>query len=157
MPLDLTIPDRTAMVCRAAMRHCARLGWAPVAELPIPCGRRLDIMALTPEGCLQAIEVKSCSRDFLSDRKWVEYLDWCDGLSFAVDCDFPSQLVPEEVGLWVTDGYEMAEIRAPTIRKLAPARRKSLLHRYAVVAAGRLAALCDPVGAQEMRAALRCE
>ena len=29
MPLDLSVPDRTALVCRSAMRHCARLGWAP--------------------------------------------------------------------------------------------------------------------------------
>ena len=50
-----------------------------------------------------------------------------------------------------------AVLREAPHRPLAPARRKSLLHRYAVIAAGRLAALCDPLGAQEMRAALRCE
>ncbi|MFT8244015.1 MmcB family DNA repair protein [Roseomonas sp. BN140053] len=157
MPLDLTIPDRTAMICRSAMRHCARMGWAPVAEVPIPCGRRLDVLALTGEGCLFAIEVKSCSRDFLSDNKWREYLDWCDRLFFAVDCDFPQELIPEEIGLLVTDGYEMTAIRDAPHRPLAAARRKSLVHRFAVIAAGRLAAACDPAGAQEMRAALRCE
>ena len=41
--------------------------------------------------------------------------------------------------------------------KLAPARRRALLHRYAVVAAGRLAALSDPAGHAELRAALRVE
>ena len=157
MPLDLSVPDRTALVCRSAMRHCARLGWAPVLEVPIPCGRRLDIMALTPEGQLNAIEVKSGPRDFLSDAKWPQYLEWCDRLFFAVDCDFPQDLIPEGVGLWCTDGYETAVLREAPHRPLAPARRKSLLHRYAVIAAGRLAALCDPLGAQEMRAALRCE
>ena len=74
-----------------------------------------------------------------------------------MDCDFPQDLIPEEVGLWCTDGYETAVLREAPHRPLAPARRKSLLHRYAVIAAGRLAALCDPLGAQEMRAALRCE
>ena len=157
MPLDLAIPERTFLVCRAAMRHCAQRGWAPVAEVPIPCGRRLDIMALTPEGCLIAIEVKSGPRDYLSDAKWREYRDWCDRLYFAVDCDFPQALIPEEAGLLVTDGYETAMVREAPETRLAPARRKSLLHRYAVIAAGRLAALCDPAGAQELRAALRCE
>ncbi|MCZ8147261.1 MAG: hypothetical protein O9325_05320 [Roseomonas sp.] len=39
----------------------------------------------------------------------------------------------------------------------SPAWRKALLHRYAVTAAGRLAALQDPVGQAELRAALRVE
>lgn len=157
MPLDLSPPDRTALVTRAAMRHCARLGWAPVAELPIPCGRRLDVMALTPAGCLVAVEVKSGARDFLADAKWPEYLAWCDRLVFAVDLDFPADLVPDAAGLWVTDGHEVAEVRPGPETRLAPARRRSLLHRYATVAAGRLAALCDPQGAAELRAALLCE
>ena len=157
MPLDLSAPDRTAAVTRAAMRHCARLGWAPVAEVPIPCGRRLDVMAITAEGCLHAVEVKSCARDFLSDNKWPDYLAWCDRLFFAVDLDFPQALIPDEVGLMVTDGYETITVRDAPHRPLAPARRKSLTHRTAVIAAGRLAALCDPAGAQELRAALRCE
>jgi hypothetical protein len=157
MPLDLTIPERTATTCRAAMRFCARNRWAPLAEMPIPCGRRLDIMALTPEGCLFAIEVKSGPRDFLTDNKWHEYRDWCDRLYFAVDVDFPQELIPEEIGLIVSDGFDAVMVRDTEHKPLAGARRKSLMHRYAVLSAGRLAALCDPVGAQEMRAALLCE
>jgi len=157
MPLDLTIPERTAATCRAAMRYCATRRWAPLAEMPIPCGRRLDIMALTSEGCLHAIEVKSGPRDFLTDNKWHEYRDWCDRLYFAVDIDFPQELIPEEIGLIVSDGYEAVMLRDTAHRPLAGARRKSLTHRYAVLAAARLAAVCDPVSAQEMRAALLCE
>ena len=156
MPLDLAIPDRTALITRAAMRHCARSGWAPVAEVPIPCGRRLDILAITAEGCLHAIEVKSGARDFLADAKWPEYLAWCDRLFFAVDCDFPEGLIPDEVGLMVTDGYdETVTLRDAPHRPLAPARRKALLHRTAVIAAGRLAALCDPAGSRELRGGRR--
>ncbi len=114
-------------------------------------------MALTPEGHLYAIEVKSGPRDFLSDNKWHEYRDWCDRLYFAVDIDFPQELIPEEIGLIVSDGFDAVMVRDTEQKALAGARRKSLMHRYAVLAAGRLAAACDPVGAQEMRAALLCE
>jgi hypothetical protein len=157
MPLDLTIPERTAGICRAAMRFCARNRWAPLLEVPIPNGRRIDVMALTPEGGLLAIEVKSGPRDYLSDNKWQDYRDWCDRLYFAVDCDFPQELIPEDVGLIVSDGFDAEMIRQAPHLPLAGARRKSLTHRFAVLSAGRLAALCDPVGAQEMRAALLCE
>ena len=148
---------RTNAICRAAARFCARRGWAPVTEMPLPNGRRADILALLPDGGFAVIEVKSCARDFLSDGKWPEYRDFCDQLYFAVDLDFPQALIPEEVGLLVTEGPDATRLRKAPLHPLAPARRRSLLHRYAVTAAGRLAALQDPAGAAELRAALRVE
>jgi hypothetical protein len=152
-----TPATRTLAVCRAAARFCAQRGWAPVMEMPLPNGRRADVLALLPDGGFRIVEVKSCARDFLSDGKWPDYRDFCDALYFAVDLDFPQALIPEDVGLLVCDGYEAALLREPRAHPLVGARRKALLHRYAVVAAGRLAALQDPAGLAEARAALRVE
>lgn len=149
---------RTALISRAAMRFCALRGWAPVAEMPLPNGRRADILALLPDGGFAVLEVKSCARDFLSDSKWSDYREYCDRLYFAVDLDFPQELLPEDAGLVVADGGEAAALlREAPAHPLAPARRRSLLHRYAVVAAGRLAALSDPAGHALLRAALKVE
>ena len=149
--------ERTAQVCRAAARFCALRGWAPVHEMPLPNGRRADILALLPDGGFAVVEVKSCARDFLSDGKWPDYREFCDRFYFAVDLDFPQELLPEEAGLLVAEGREAALLREAPAHPLAPARRRALLHRYAVVAAGRLAALSDPAGHAELRAALRVE
>jgi hypothetical protein len=125
--------------------------------MPLPNGRRADILALQPNGGFAVVEVKSCARDFLSDGKWPEYRDFCDRLYFAVDLDFPTGLLPEEVGLLVTEGPDATLVRDAPAHPLAPARRRALLQRYAQVAAGRLAALQDPAGQAEIRAALRVE
>ncbi|MGG5811086.1 MmcB family DNA repair protein [Falsiroseomonas sp. CW058] len=154
---DRPAAERTAAVCRAATRFCALRGWAPVVEMPLPNGRRADILALLPDGGFVVVEVKSCARDFLTDGKWPEYRDYCDRLFFAVDLDFPRHLLPEEVGLVVADGPDAVMLRDAPAHPLAPARRRALLHRYAVTAAGRLAALQDPAGRAERRAALRVE
>jgi hypothetical protein len=125
--------------------------------MPLPNGRRADILALQPDGGFAVVEVKSCARDFLSDGKWPEYRDFCDRLYFAVDLDFPADLLPEEVGLLVAEGPDATLVRDAPSHPLAPARRRALLQRYAQVAAGRLAALQDPAGQVEIRAALRVE
>ncbi|MGG5817197.1 MmcB family DNA repair protein [Falsiroseomonas sp. HW251] len=157
MAQDITAAHRTRAVCRAAARFCGLRGWAPVTEMPLPNGRRADILALLPDGGFAVVEVKSCARDFLADAKWPDYRDYCDRLYFAVDLDFPQELIPDEVGLLVADGPDAALLRDAPAHPIAPSRRRALLHRYAVVAAGRLAALQDPAGLAELRAALRVE
>ena len=153
----MDVPARTLAVTRAAARFCALRGWAPVEQVPLPDGRRADILALQPTGDFTIIEVKSCARDYLSDGKWPDYRAWCDRLYFAVDLDFPQDLLPDDIGLIVAEDREAALLRDAPEHRLAPARRRSLLHRYAMLAGGRLAALADPAGAAEMRAALRVE
>lgn len=102
---------RTALVRRSALRFCALRGWAPVEEMPLPNGRRADILALLPDGRFAVLEVKSCARDFLADGKWPEYRAYCDRLYFAVDLDFPQELLPADAGLVVApDGTEPAEL-----------------------------------------------
>ena len=68
----LSFPERTLLVRRAAARLCLQLGWSPVHEVPLPNGRRADILALRPDGGFACIEVKSGARDFLTDAKWPE-------------------------------------------------------------------------------------
>lgn len=150
-------PARTLAVTRAAMRFCVLRGWAPVEQVPLPDGRRADILALLPNGDFAIIEVKSCARDYLADAKWEDYRAWCDRLFFAVDLDFPQDLLPPEAGLVVTEDRDAALLRDAPDHRLAPARRRALLHRVAQLAAGRLAALSDPAGTAEIRAALRLE
>jgi len=150
-------PERTASIRRAAARYCGQCGWAPLSEVTLPSGRRADILALTPEGRLLILEVKSCARDFLSDRKWPEYREFCDALYFAVDAEFPQALLPADVGLVVATPEDSALLREAPSHPLAPPRRRALTLRYAQLAATRLAALSDPAGFAQARAALSPE
>ena len=142
---------------RAAARLCAQLGWAPLHEVTLPNFRRADIFALRADGGLVCIEVKSGMRDFLSDTKWPDYREFSDALYFAVDDAFPLALLPVAVGLIVAADGGAGIVREAPAHKLAPARRRSLLHRFATLAALRLAALEDPAGMADLRAALRSE
>ena len=139
--MDVTIvtvgrPQITLNVTRGAARLLTDLGYAPLAEVTLPNGRRADLMALAPRGEIVIVEVKSGLEDYRVDRKWHEYLPYCDRFAFAVAPEFPREILPEEPGLIVCDGFGGAVLREAPITTLAPARRKAL-----TIAFGRLAAM----------------
>jgi hypothetical protein len=152
-----SFPERALLVRRAVARLCLHLGWAPLHEVTLPSWRRADILALRPDGGFACIEVKSGERDFLTDTKWPEYRTFCDALYFAVDADFPVDLLPTQVGLIVSAGLEAALVREAPAHPLPPARRRALLHRFATLSALRLAAAEDPAGMVAVKSALRVE
>ncbi len=129
-------PETTASVTRGAARLLIGLGYAPLAEVRLPNGRRADLMALGRKGEIIIVEVKSGIDDFRTDRKWGEYAPYCDAFYFAVSPDFPEGVLPEEPGLIVADAFDGAVVREAVATPLAGARRKAL-----TIAFGRLAAL----------------
>jgi len=155
--IEPSFPERAFAIRRAAARLCLRLGWAPLHEVSLPNGRRADILALRQDGCFACIEVKSGPRDFLTDLKWQDYREFADELFFAVDADFPQALLPAETGLIVAAGLEAELLRDAPSHPLPATRRRALLHRFALLAAARLATLEDPGGVAELSAALSVE
>jgi len=107
-------------------------------------GLRVDVMGLGPKGELWVVECKSSRADYQSDAKWQGYLEWCDRFFWAVDTDFPTELLPPETGLIIADAYDAEIIRMPPEAKLAAARRKKMIQKFAMDAARRLQMLRDP-------------
>ena len=137
--LVLSRPETTSAVTRGAGRLLTDLGYAPLLEVGLPNGRRADIMALGPRGEIAIAEVKSGPEDFLTDHKWAEYQPYCDAFYFAVAPEFPREILPEEPGLIVADGFGGAVLRPAPAVPLAPARRKALTIAFARLAAIRTA------------------
>lgn len=135
--LERSRPETTGAVTRGAARLLADMGYAPLLEVTLPNGRRADVMALGPRGELAIVEVKSGREDFVTDRKWDQYLDWCDRFYFAVAPEFPRQILPEGPGLIVADGFGGAVLTEAPVSPLAGARRKALTLAFARLAAGR--------------------
>ena len=132
------------LLARGVARHLASLNFACVEEFTVTRGLRVDVMALGPKGELWVVECKSSRADFMSDSKWQGYLEWCDRYFWAVDEAFPTDLLPDQTGLIIADAYDAEILRMAPEDKLAPARRKKMLHQFATHAARRLQALRDP-------------
>ncbi|SLN47879.1 hypothetical protein TRL7639_02626 [Falsiruegeria litorea R37] len=141
MNLDLQPGQKLA---RGVARHLRSHNFVSVEEFVPTRGLRVDVLGLGPKGELWVIECKSSRADFQSDNKWQGYLEWCDRYFWAVDIDFPTELLPAESGLIIADSYGAEIIRMPDEQKLAPARRKVMVQKFATHAARRLQALRDP-------------
>ena len=132
------------LLARGVSRHLASHGFACVEELVPTRGLRVDVMALGPKGEVWVVECKSSRVDFTSDAKWQGYLEWADRFFFAVDEDFPTELLPHDQGLIIADSYNAEIIRMAPEAKLAAARRKVMVQKFATTAARRLQVLRDP-------------
>jgi hypothetical protein len=134
----------TREVRRGAGRLMRAHGLACLDELPLPNGRRADIVGLSPSGDIWIIEVKSGVDDFRVDVKWPEYREFCDALFFAVAPSFPVDLIPADTGLILADRYGGEIVRDAPEHRLAAARRKSMTLRFARAAALSLQTVIDP-------------
>ena len=142
-------PPIAADVARGVTRLFCRQDLFAICEVPLPNGRRADMMAIDAKGALTIVEIKVAKADLIGDCKWTDYLDYCDRFFWAVPQELSALLaqecfLPDRAGLIVADRYDAAIIREAAHEPLAPARRKAELLRFARRAARRLSAQIDP-------------
>ena len=137
LELVFSRPETTLSVTRGAARLLMDMGYAPLLEVCLPNGRRADVMAVGRKGDIVICEVKSGIEDYRVDRKWPEYAPFCDAFFFAVAPEFPQDILPDEPGLIVADGFGGAVVRPAPPAPLAPARRKALTLAFARLGAWR--------------------
>ena len=145
-PPDRRQSDTALAIARGTARMLRSLGFACVSELPLPSGRRADLVALNERGEIWIVEIKSSIEDLRADQKWPEYRAHCDRLFFAFTQDLPCEIFPRDTGLIVADAYGAhLQCEAPEHRLPAPTR-KLMTVRFAMTAAQRINRLVDPEG-----------
>ena len=132
-------------IARGVMRHFAQIGLSSLSEFSPARGLRVDIITLGMANEIWIVECKSCQSDFKSDKKWQNYLEWCDRYFWAVNSDFPKDILPFDSGLIIADSYDAKILRESPLNKLPATRRKKIVRSMASTACNRLAAYTDPI------------
>ena len=149
-PLQVPIDGRQSETALAVARGAARLlhahGFGVVSELPLPSGRRADLVALDAGGELWIVEIKSSIADFRADHKWTDYRLHCDRLFFATTVEVSCEIFPKDTGLIVADAYGAQIVCEAPVHRLHPSTRRSMTLAAARAAATRLQWLVDPNG-----------
>lgn len=145
-PVDGRQSPTALAIARGTARYLHALGYCVVAELPLPSGRRADLVALGGDGEIVIVEIKSSVADFRADQKWTDYRLHCDRLFFATILEVPNEIFPSDAGLIVADAFGASIVNEAPEHRLPAATRKAILLRFAHAAALRLQALTDPQG-----------
>ena len=133
-------------IARGTARYLHALGYCVVSELPLPSGRRADLVALGGDGQIIIVEIKSSVADFRADQKWMDYRRHCDRLFFATHAGVPCDIFPAEAGLIVADAFGASIVSEAPEQRIAAATRRAVTLRFAHAAALRLQAGADPQG-----------
>jgi len=137
-------------VARGITRLFFRQDLFALCEVPLPNGRRADMMAVDAKGMLTIVEIKVSRADLMGDQKWPDYLDYCDRFFWAVPSGFSldpfetEAFQPALCGLIVADRYDAAVVREAAVRKMPSPRRKAETLRFARRAARRVIGGLDP-------------
>lgn len=126
---DTGTPGRAAQIVRRVSRFLAERGENYITEFTLKTGRRVDVIDLDRKGRIAVVEVKSAVADFRSNRKWFEYLEYCDIFSS------PSTRISHRRYCRPTAAFSCP---MPT------ARRKAVTLRFARASASRLLGYTDP-------------
>jgi hypothetical protein len=145
-PVDGRQSPTALAIARGTARFLHALGYSVVSELPLPSGRRADLVALGGDGEVVIVEIKSSVADFRADQKWMDYRLHCDRLFFATIAEVPCEIFPADAGLIVADAFGASIMCEAPEHRLLPARRRTMMLRFAHAAALRLQALADPQG-----------
>ena len=136
-------PPIAGEVARGVTRLFCRHDLFAICEVPLPNGRRADMMAIDAKGSLTIVEIK-VGQGGPARRSQVDRLSrilrpfLLGGPAVAGAIARRGTLPSRRAGLIVADRYDAAIMRDAAHRPLAPARRKAELLRFARRAARRL-------------------
>jgi len=131
-------------LARGVLRLLSDMGYEGSTEVHLANGRRADVLAADRKGRIVIVEIKTSTEDFRADKKWHDYLEYCDGFYFGVPAEFPVDMLPGDQGLMIADRFGGSVVRHGAETRIAAARRKVLILRLARITARRLRDIQDP-------------
>src|SRR5205814_3249820 len=98
-PPDRRQSETALAIARGTARLLRSLGFFCISELPLPSGRRADLVALNERGEIWIVEIKSWVEDLRGDHKWEDYRAHCDRLFFDFSIELQCEIFLKENGL----------------------------------------------------------
>jgi hypothetical protein len=87
----------------SAMKWLYEQGYIVISELTLPNHRRVDVFGYNESGRVVIVQVKVSTPDILQDKKWRDYLNYCDEFYFLVPAKLSRIVdnIDRKCGQWI--------------------------------------------------------
>ena len=131
-------------ILQKTMRFLSLKGYKVLSEFALPNKKRVDIIAINLKKEIIIVEVKSNKRSLKYDKKWKNYLNYCNYFYFACNDNLKDFDFAENIGVIQNNSNNTKIIRKSKYKKLSENKKKQLIFKIALSAISKFHRLIDP-------------
>ena len=125
------------------MRFLSTKGYKVLTEFALPNKKRVDIIGINLKKEIVIVEVKSNKNGIKLDKKWKNYLNYCNYFYFA--CSEKLNLnFSENIGIIRNNCNKIEITKEPKYKKLPENKKNKLIFKISLSAISKFHRLIDP-------------
>ena len=133
----------TRKILQNTMRFLSAKGYRVLSEFALPNKKRVDIIGINLKKEIVIVEVKSNKNGIKLDKKWKNYLNYCNYFYFA--CSEKLNLnFSENIGIIRNNCNKIEITKEPKYKKLPENKKNKLIFKISLSAISKFHRLIDP-------------
>ena len=125
------------------MRFLSTKGYKVLTEFALPNKKRVDIIGINLKKEIVIVEVKSNKNGIKLDKKWKNYLNYCNYFYFACSEKFDFNF-SENIGIIRNNCNKIEITKEPKYKKLPENKKNKLIFKISLSAISKFHRLIDP-------------
>ena len=119
-------------------------GFKVLSEFALPNKKRVDIIAINSKKKIIIVEVKSDKNGIKNDKKWKNYLNYCNYFYFACNDKLKDLNFSKNIGVIQNNSKSIKITKKSKYKKLSENKKKNLIFKIALSAISKFHRLIDP-------------
>ena len=131
-------------ILQKTMRFLSLKGYKVLSEFALPNKKRVDIIALNLKKEIIIVEVKSNKNGVRLDKKWKNYLNYCNYFYFACNDKLKNFNFSKNIGVIQKKFNAIKIIKKSKYKKLSQKKKNTLIFKIALSATSKFYRLINP-------------
>ena len=131
-------------IFQKTMQFLSLKGYKVLSEFALPNKKRVDIIAINSEKKIIIVEVKSNKNGIKNDKKWKNYLNYCNYFYFACNGKLKDLNFSKNIGIIQNTSSNIKIIKKSKYKKLSQNKKNKLIFKIALSATSKFHRLIDP-------------
>ena len=131
-------------ILQKTMQFLSLKGYKVLSEFALPNKKRVDIIGINLKKKIIIVEVKSNKNGIKIDKKWKNYLNFCNYFYFASNDKLKDLNFTKNVGFIQNNSNDIKIIKKPKYKKFPEKIKNKLIFTIALSAASKFHRLIDP-------------